>query len=716
MAMGQDSATGWGGLGGGRRLLVRLGVLVLAALVIGLPFNGLFKYSLALALTVAVFAGMVRLDLKRWLAAVAVAAVVIALHVFAPAPRIDEGFNVFIPGPAMEKTLPADVLRTLTAQYTKQYPPEKRCNDPARGCWRPEGSSGGYSFSSDGIYDRSPLSRRVLDISFSDPVDLRIGEINEIVYNWPDNSSDLKRFERDRKSLNLFDRYQVTFPLFIAWRFPAEFAGSNLCWRGTLIWQGNGDRFETITNPETACRALRAEDAGRLIVAASIAPEPKLAVSLRSTLRIQLQRAFELGLSALGVLAIGLLLVRVERRRVLLPITLIALTVILTIVVDWQFLGGYRPLDAGDDGYTHEGFGRHIVRHLLAGDIVAALRGEEAIYYFAPALRYWHALERFLFGDTFLGYFSIILLLPFLVLALAKRFLPIRWALAFTIIFTAIPVGTAFGSSLVDYVVWASRGFADSLGFALLFAGIILAIPRAAATSPETGRAFFGALLLAMATFCRPNFLLASGTLILGGVLMALVGRQLARAGALVIGFAALALSPLHNYAFAHSLIPFTNNVEHADILLMSPMDYFRAANELAHLDIAGGHVRRALVQIASWLSGAHHIMATIPLHAAGVLILAWVALTGRRYDPWLRILALATLLQHGIGVCYLNNARYNLGTWLLTALVATVWLVRQIEGMQPATRARLAQASGIRQAKAWFARLQQIFGLGAPA
>lgn len=712
--MEQGNATDWSRLGGGRRLLLRIGVLVLAALVIGLPFNGLFKYGLALILTVAVFAGTVRTGWKRWLAAAGVAVVVVGMHVLAPAPRIDEGFNVFIPGAAMEKTLPADVLRALTAQYNRQYPPEKRCNDQSRGCWRPEGSSSGYSFSSDAIYDRSPLSRRVLDISFSDPVDLRIGEINEIDYNWPDNASDLKRFERDRKSLNLFDRYRVTFPLFVAWRFPPEFAGSNLCWRGTLLWPGAGDRFETITNPEMTCRALRAEDAGRTIFAASILPEPKLAVTLRSTLRIQLQRAFEFGLTALGALAIGLLLLRVERRRIVLPVLLIALTVIITVVVDWQFIGGFRPLDAGDDGYTHEGYSRYIVRHLLAGDIIAALRGQEAIYYFAPALRYWHTLEHFLFGDTFLGYFSIILLLPFLVLMLARRFLPIRWALAFTVIFTAIPVGTAFGSSLVDYVVWASRGFADPLGFALLFAGIILVIPRAA-DGPETGRAFFGALLLAMATFCRPNFLLASGTLIAAGVIMALVHRQWGRIAALVIGFAALAVSPLHNYVFAGSTIPFTNNIAHQDIFLMSPLDYWRAANELFQLEFAGDYVRRAIVQLASWLSGAHHVLWAIPLHFAAVLILAWVALVGRRYDPWLRILALATLLQHGIGICYLNNARYNLGTWLLTALVATVWLVVRIESLQPATRARLAQASGLRQAKAWFARLQEACGLGQP-
>jgi hypothetical protein len=705
---------GWNRLGGTQRLALRLGVLVLAAVMLGLPFNGLFKYVLVLAMVVAVFAGMVRTQLKRWLAAVAVAAGVLAAHIFAPAPRIDEGFNVFLPGPGIDKTLPADVVRALTAQFNAQYPPEKRCNDPARGCWRPEGYAGGFSFSADGIYDPSPLSRRVLDIGFSDPVDLRIGEINEIIYNWPDNASDIKRFERDRKSLNLFDRFRVTFPIFLVHRFPADFAGSNLCWRGTVLWPGAGERYETITHRDVACRTLRAEDAGRSIFSASILLTPKLTMSLHSTLKVQLQRALEFGLTLLGVLAIGLLLVRVERRRVVLPVTLIALTVLLTVVVDWQFIGGFRPLDAGDDGYTHEGFSRHIIRNLLAGDIMGALRGQEAIYYFAPALRYWRTLEHFLFGDTFLGYFSVILFLPFLVLALARRFLPIRWAIAFVVIFVAIPIGTAFGSSLVDYVTWASRGFADPLGFALLFAGLILVIPRAN-EAPDTGRAFFGALLLAMATFCRPNFLLASGTMIIAGVLMAITQRRFARAAVLLIGFAALSVSPLHNYVFGRSLLPFTDNVGHVDIFLMSPLDYVRAANELVRLEFAGEYLRRALVQLASWLSGAHRVMAAIPIHAAAMLILAYVALLGRRYDPWLRIVALATLLQHGIGICYLNNARYNLGTWLLTALVATVWLVSVIEHLQPETRARLAQWPGVQHAKAWFARLEQTFGFGRP-
>ena len=63
-----------------------------------------------------------------------------------------------------------------------------------------------------------------------------------------------------------------------------------------------------------------------------------------------------------------------------------------------------------------------------------------------------------------------------------------------------------------------------------------------------------------------------------------------------------------------------------------------------------------------------------IPLNAAAVATLVRVGFAGR-FDPWLRLIALATLLEHGTGVCYANWDRYHLVTWLLTALVAIVWL-----------------------------------------
>jgi hypothetical protein len=105
-----------------------------------------------------------------------------------------------------------------------------------------------------------------------------------------------------------------------------------------------------------------------------------------------------------------------------------------------------------------------------------------------------------------------------------------------------------------------------------------------------------------------------------------------------------------------------------------------RALGELLTLDFTGDHVRRAVIQLRHWLSGPQDWLATVPLHALGIATLLRVGLFGARFDPWLRLIALATLIQHGIGICYINFVRYNLGTWLLTLLVAAVWL--QGEGL----------------------------------
>ena len=188
-----DAASGW------QRFWLRAGLIALACAVIGLPVNDLFLYGLLLVVTVLAFAGSVSADARRWAGAIVLAAVVVAGHVLFPAPRIEEGFNLFLPVErgTPPSALPEDVLRGLTQQFNRQYPPENRCDDQSRGCWRPERGPmmDGFAFSADAIYDRAEFSRRVTGIGFSDPAWLRIGAINELIYNWPDNQSDIKRFE-----------------------------------------------------------------------------------------------------------------------------------------------------------------------------------------------------------------------------------------------------------------------------------------------------------------------------------------------------------------------------------------------------------------------------------------------------------------------------------------------------------------------------------------
>jgi len=183
----------------------------------------------------------------------------------------------------------------------------------------------------------------------------------------------------------------------------------------------------------------------------------------------------------------------------------------------------------------------------------------------------------------------------------------------------------------------------------------------------------------------------------------------------LVVGFASLLVSPLHNFAFGHSVIPFSNDVYQT--MAVTPMDYFRALKQFAVLNFGSDYVTKALTQLTHWLSGPHDLMPTIPFNAAGVLILIRVAIFGRGFNPWLRVVAAATLLQHGIGVCYVNYIRYNLGTWLLTYIVAAAWLqlegLRLIDRLWPGFRVRIAEEKAIQWIAGRFERVFSLLGTG---
>jgi hypothetical protein len=658
----------------------KIAILAMVVVAIGLPINDRFDYAVLLVAAVMVCVGVIKAMPSRWVAAAGLAALMAAAHVLLPPPRIMEGHNVFLPGPdaARKSGLPREVFDFVDKTFAAQYPPEKNCHDPRRGCWRLERSAAqdGFAFSSDGFFDRGNYSRRVTGIDFSDPVHARLGVVNDLIYNWSPNESDVERFSRDRHSFNLFDRFHMRFPLYLMYRFPAAFVGSTLCWRGNVLWEGADEHFDVLSHRDMGCREIAPADAGRRIYAVSIKLDHPLAMQLKPTWRVWLRDGFTNALTLLGVLGILGLLVRVAPRKLVWPAILIGLSFIVITIDDVNFLGGLRPLDAGDDGMTYEGYARIMLRALLSGDLAGMLRGDESVYYFTPGFRYFSMLGHIVFGETYLGYLSLVLALPFLVYALFRRFLPEKWATVIVLGFVGTPVGALFGSAFLYYVKWAARGFADSCGYILLIAGIVALVPRLEeAKAPPAAAGFCGAFLIAAGTFVRPNVALVAGVVIAGAILFSLWQGRLARAAAILVGFATLIVSPLHNWVFGHSTVLFSDNVSQPQTLVMPPTEYFKAAADILHLHLASDHVIAAIKKLAWWLSGPGNIYAMIPLNAAAVATLVRVGFFGRRFDPWLRLIALGTLLEHGTGICYADWDRYHLVTWLLTALVASAWL-----------------------------------------
>ena len=654
----------------------RIAVLVMTVAALGLPINDLVRYAVLLFGAIAIFAGAIRLDLRRWFAALAVIAVAVAGSVLWPAPRIDEGHNVFIPDSAeagaLERVLPEDAYRLMAAEFEARHPGSRRCTSASTGCWESQAPVRGYAFSADAIHGGAAHSRRVTGIDFSDPVWLRLGAINES-YNWV-GGNDLQRNKREPR-WRLLHPWRLDMPYFVMVRMPAAFAGSRMCWRGLLLWERDAGRFEPLRSAERSCRTVEPADTGRMIFGVAIAGP--LQMHLEPDWTVRLRGLLEAGLTLVAALAVVLLLVRLRPRPMILPSLLVGLGLLIVFVHDASFIGGWRPFDGGDDGLVYESMGRTILQKLLAGDWLGALEGTEKVYYYGgPGLRYLRAFERLVFGDTFLGYLSLMLFLPLVVFAAFKRFLGERPAVALTLIFIVVPLGAVFGSTYFQYVKWAARGFADPAAATLFLAAVVVLIGR---TMEGPGRGFapgLGAgLLFALALWVRPNLAPGAAVLLGGAGLAALWQMQWPRLTGLCIGFLPVFGMTLHNWYFGGVFVLFSSNATIEAAVPMPPSAYVAAAGELLRFDFAGEHVRRGILQMARWLAGPSESFLAIPLNAAAIAVLVSVALRRGVFDPWLRLIAGAMLAQHTVAWFYLSADRYYYLTWFLTVLVCAVWV-----------------------------------------
>lgn len=653
-------------------------LLVLVSVVAGWPINTLFAYAILLVAALVIFTGAVTTRRHPWVMAIAAGAVAVVLQFALSPQKIEEGHNAFLPSGkenVLSSGLPPEVYRIMAAQFDALHPRPQSCDVPRVNCPRerplPDRT---FAFSADGIFDKPGFSRRVDRIDVADPVWHRLGFINEFRYNWsPDDW--LQRAQRDRRFWMGLHRWNLTMPYFVMYRFPEAFIGSQLCWRGDLIWEEGTDRFAPLSHAAWTCRPIEKEDAGRRIFALAIKPST-LALELEPSIGIWLRRLAIDGITIGAIVTILTSLVRTRTRFMLLPGALIAAGLLTIAIDDASFIGGVRPFDSGDDGLVYDSFARDILTSLLNGNVMQALEGGEKVFYFGgPGFRYLRALEHVVFGETYLGYLSLILLLPIAVFALFKRFVPRVWALACAIVFTAIPIGALFGTTFFQYAKNASRGYGDPAAAILAVCGTVVLVGwNAAGPSRRFAPAFGAALLLALAIFVRPNIAPYVGVIGAGAGIMALWHRQWARTAGLAAGILPAAFMPWHNWYFGNQFVLFSGNAQHAQIFLATPLTYIRAVFEFVTLDFAGADLKRAIVQIADWLGSTSESYFAIPIGAAAVAVVVFV-IVRKTFDPWLRLIALATLAQHGVMLFYATTQRYHLLTWLMTFLIVTAWL-----------------------------------------
>lgn len=681
--------------------IAKIAIIALIVAAFGLPITRTEYFLLLVAATILLYTGSIGNQRRHWIAAVVVAAVSIAGQYLTAPPRIEEGHNVFVydsskPKDVLERELPSDVFKFMAAQFDALYPADQRCVSKVGGCWRGDPFPQTlFAFSSDAVYDRPAYSRRVTTVDFDDPTWLRLGFINDVRYNWYNHTSDVQRGHRDPRAWRFWHRWILTMPWYIMYQFPEQFAGSNLCWRGDVLWEQADGRFAHERHATMACRELRTADAGRRIFGVSIHPE-SLAMQLKPTAGLRARQTAGPVLAFLGAAAVLILLVRCRLRDLMWPCFLLGMAVVVIILSDASLFGGFRYHDGGDDGLVYEGRGREIVQYLLQGDIWHALRGGADVFYYTPGMRYLRATERVIFGDANFGYLALLLIMPAILWNLLRLILGARWALVLIAIFTMTPVGLLFGSNYFHYIQNASRGYADAAAAIILLGGLVLLLKQEDSTAATRFlRPFCAALLMAIAMQTRPN--LAPVIAVLLGVsgILALVHHDFRRLAGMCFGFLPASLCGIHNWYYGRVLVPFSSNAGHDSVYKVAPMDYLRAGQELLQFDFKGVYWKRISDLVLGWLSGPRELMALVPLNAFAFLLLFRVG-SSPVFNSQLRLIAWATAAGHSVAFLYVSTPRYYYIIWLLNLVVAVAWL--QQEGLPLAMRHMPVVAEALRE------------------
>ena len=662
-------------------LLEKIGVVFLIMITIGLPINKLHFYILFIFSLIIITQNKPKSSTKNWLIAIALVFLInIASNFILPTLKIEEGFNYFVynkRGEVLEKNLPPPIFHFMKKALRDEYPKQGECEDKDY-CWgdaiKYKGPKEVFAFSGDAIWQQPKYSRIIDDISFNNQTELRIDVFNSEEVTW----------------LDLWPKRSIiprTFiPYFVMYEFPTEAIGGKLCWRGDLFWEIEKNVFKYFgyqnLDPNIAqCMKLPPKAIGKRIFGISISPQKKLSMQFAPNKNIKKYLLIKKIVKFTGVFLILLLLINIPFKR----INLLAPTIFLIIGVSitscsimsllhqlsswgYQHLGYFSEYPTGSDALIYNNYAREIVKNLLKGDIVEALRGNEDVFYFMPGMRYFIAIGKIFFGDT--NYGHILMLFTF-ILFLWKfiRYylsLPIS-LLMFTIFFytdQTIHSWFSFDFYLI-YIVLS--GFPGIVSYAFLLAGLFTIMTKFDKLKSFQWYGFWGSLSLALAIFVRPNL----AFMIL--VFLSLLALHLIKKKRyldliyICIGFSFVILIPYHNWYFGKKFVPLTSAAFVKANYIVPISTYVKAFKELLSFNTSSPAIVTILNYSSAWIRNELYFIMFM------LLILCILFKKILKNLPLIRFLALGLLVQHITLNIWQNDPRYSNIVWLLTFIVTLI-------------------------------------------
>ena len=673
---------------------LKLLAFLILLIILGLPINTQLSFLIFLFFSPIIIFSKIKIKIS-------ILRILFLLFAFSltnfiiPTIKINEGHNIVILNDYSEnfykENLPLKVYNYFEDKF-KFYKNNSTCDENSDRCWKKFkpleklhhsiSVNNIYATSSDWSFNQKKYTRIAKDINFENIKSLRVGQINNLYFNffW------LKKYDLVRENM----------PFFVMYEIPKILISNSLCWKGNVFWEDKNGSFIHYSHKKNLCRKISNDDVGKKIYGVSFGSSTSinelkwlygeefinkndnfnnflennsLVLKLKKNNEILIYNFLDVFNKIIFIFIFYLLLFHSNKLLYLLSFIYSTLFVFLLHYIDKDLLNGFDIYAGGNDGLLYMSYANLMFEHLKNLNFYEYFRGVESIFYFPSSIRYFLPINKILFGETIYGYVFFLYLFTIILFFILSELLNITWSIAITALIFLTRIFEGYALSTFTLLKHVNVGDAEPLAIFFILLSLLIFIKSL--NRNEEKQNYFNLFLFGFFIFLsislRPNYLPTGFLLLLLFIIYNFFYNYNFKTILFpIIGFSFLILLPIHNIYYGDSFTLLSSGSHHNTHAPFSAylylfIDLFKLNfSQSANIDIVSNQLNR-------WIQPQeiHYIITFLLLFITFFLHKQFI----------IRTIILLALSQHIVLLIYEPTNRYAYLAWILTLIVSLFFI-----------------------------------------
>ena len=680
-----------------KNILTKSLVFLIIVLFIGLPINNLAGFILLIFfIPIIIFTKVIKKYKYKHL--FFLISIFILINLFIPSLKIQEGHNLVILNDKSDlfykNNFPIEIYNYFKKEYLF-YEKNSECNKTLERCWRnfdpqrirekSNPTNKIFAISSDWSIYKKKYSRIVNNINFYNLISARIGEINNLSYN----------FFWSKK----YDLTRTNLPFFVMYEISKNLINSSICWEGNIFWEKDNGAYLHKNNNTFSCQQILKNDVGKFIYGVSLGSsrnykelnylygpdyisendeldiflkKNKLKITLKKSLTLELYDKIKLLTKIIFIFLLLYLFFPLQKKIYLFSFLYLISFLFLLNYTNKNLLLGFDIFTGGNDGLLYFSYGNVLYNHILSYNFYEFFRGIESVFYFPSSLRYFWPLNHIFFGETIYGYLLIGHIYIILLFLIFEKLFGFKWSIIFTALIYFTRIFEGYALSGYKFISHINAGDAEPLGIFFFLVSLIIFLNIISKNDHKNKiSSFLFGFFIFLSISLRPNYLPTGFLFVLLLLFYYFFNNQSKKSIIyLFIGFLFIFLIPLHNYIYGNSYTLLSSGHHHNTHVPVHI--YYHAFIDLINANwLNSEYINKILRQMYIWIKPNEiHYLITF-------FIIIFSLIKNKSYA--IKSICLLALSQHAVLLVFEPTNRYAYLAWILTIIITFDFFVKNI-------------------------------------